>query len=45
MGEIIISLPVVVIVFVIIAIGYTIVSKIVFKNGGIPEKGKKNLRI
>ena len=45
MGEIIISLPVVVIVFVIIAIGYTIVSKIVFKKWGYTRKREKNLRI
>ena len=43
MGEIIISLPVVVIVFVIIAIGDTIVSKIVFKKWGYTRKREKEL--
>ena len=38
MGEIIISLPV-----VVIAIGYTIVSKIVFKKWGYTRKREKEL--
>lgn len=42
-GEIIISLPVLIIVFIIIAIGYVIVSKIVYKKWGYTKKREKEL--
>lgn len=43
MGKIIISLPVLAVVFVIIVIGYTIVSKMVFKKWGYTRKREKEL--
>lgn len=43
MGEIIISLPVLAVVFVIIITGYTIVSKIVLKKWGYTRKREKEL--
>lgn len=43
MGKIIISLPVMAVVFVIIVIGYTIVSKMVFKKWGYTRKREKEL--
>lgn len=42
-GKIIISLPVLIVVFIIIVIGYMIVSKIVYKKWGYTKKREREL--
>lgn len=42
-GKMIISLPVLIVVFIIIAVGYRVVSRIVYKKWGYTKKREKEL--
>lgn len=42
-GKMIISLPVLIVVFIVIVVGYTVVSRIVYKKWGYTKKREKEL--